>query len=299
VIDDAWMKSITWSEEHLELMRALNASSAMWVPLTAHGKIVGSAIFAHSDSGRHFTELDLSLGVELGRRVGLAVLHARQYEALQTSAAKLRDMTMHQRVLIDELNHRVKNTLAIVQAMTSQTLRGSSPEAAERSLTARLAALAEAHDLLTRDNWSGADVADIVAAVARSHEARPGTRFRINGPSVRLEPRLALSLAMTLHELGTNAIKYGALSNDSGVVDVRWAVVEESPQLFSLEWHESGGPPVSPPSHRGFGSRLIEIQSGAEPGSKFETRYEPTGLRFQLSVRLGAANGPESRGSTA
>ena len=247
IIDEAWMKSITWSKEHLDLMRELNASSAMWIPLSAHGTTLGSAIFAHSESRRHFTDVDLSLGIELGRRIGLAVLHARQYEELQASASRLKEMTRHQRTLIHELNHRVKNTLAIVRAMASQTIRGATPEVAEGLLSGRLMALAEAHDLLTQDNWNGATASDIVAAIVRTHDTSGRARFHVDGQPVRLKPHLALSLTMTLHELATNAIKYGALSNDTGSVDVSWGVEDGEEPLFRFAWRERGGPPVREP----------------------------------------------------
>ena len=286
-IDDRWMKSIAWSEEHLDLMRALNARSVMWVPLSAHGATVGTAIFAFSDSGRHHTEADLGLGVDLGRRAGLAVVHARQYEALQVNAGKLREMTTHQRVLIDELNHRVKNTLAVVQAMATQTLRaGTSSEIAGKAFSARLMALASAHDLLARDNWEGADIANIVAELLKAHQSDGSGRFRIDGHSVRVEPRLALSIAMTLHELATNATKYGALSNDAGVVDIIWRVDEGEVPTLSLKWQETGGPPVSVPAHRGFGSRLIERQIGSDPSSSVKMLYEPTGVIFAVTTPL-------------
>jgi two-component sensor histidine kinase len=196
-------------------------------------------------------------------------------------------MTQHQRVLINELNHRVKNTLAVVQAMAAQTMRaGTSAELAGRAFTSRLIALASAHDVLARDNWDGADIADIVSQLVKAHQTEGTDRFRIDGAPVRVPPRLAVSVAMTLHELATNATKYGALSNDTGTVTIRWRVEEREGGTLALEWREADGPRVSEPTRRGFGSRLIEHQLGSEPGSTVTLRYEPSGVYFAFTAPL-------------
>jgi PAS domain S-box-containing protein len=166
----------------------------------------------------------------------------------------------HREWLMNELNHRVKNTLATVQSLAMQTLRNATTLAEGRAaFEARLLALAKAHDVLTREHWEGAGldkvVADAIAAYAGDvHESR----FQIAGPEVRLQPKAALALSMALHELATNAVKYGALSNGVGSVGISWRLTPGDPQRFQLSWVESGGPPVDVPRRRGFGSRLIE-----------------------------------------
>jgi two-component sensor histidine kinase len=286
--DDSWMDRITWSGEHLAMMRKLAAHSAMFVPLTAHGSTVGAGIFAFSQSkDRRHSKADLELAVELGRRVGLAVLHARQYEALKTSEARLRELAEHQRLLINELNHRVKNTLATVQAMATQTLRGNdTPERAGEAFTRRLMALARAHDVLTRRNWEGADLADIVAGVIEAHRPERDDRFEVAGGTLQLNPRTALSVAMILHELATNATKYGALSNEEGRVSITWKANGETHPAFQLRWQERGGPTVAPPSRRGFGTRLIERGFSAETAGRTDITYEPEGVVCVLSAEL-------------
>ena len=287
VIDDAWMKTITWSPGHLELMRELGARSAMFVPLSAHGSTVGAAIFAFSESGRRHSAADLDLAMDLGRRVGLAVLHARQYEQLGIQALRLQRMTEHQQVLINELNHRVKNTLAVVQAMAAQTLRGAaSPEAAGAAFSARLFALAKAHDLLVRGKWESADLAELVAEATLAHATPGHDRFELRGEPVRINSRLALSLAMTLHELGTNAIKYGALSVSMGTVLISWEVAEAASPRLTLRWQERDGPPVVSPTRKGFGSRLIERQLASEPGGSVTMDFAPEGLTCILEADL-------------
>ncbi|GJE28720.1 hypothetical protein LKMONMHP_3593 [Methylobacterium organophilum] len=189
----------------------------------------------------------------------------------------------HLLLLIHELNHRVKNTLATVQSIALQSLRGLDGEEAETAKSAfeaRLIALARAHDVLTRESWEGAELGTIVADAIRPLEAPEGqkARFLVSGPPLRLPPRLALSIAMALHELGTNAVKYGALSREGGRVHIAWSV-QRGPEIrLSLRWSESGGPPVMPPTRTGFGSRLIERSLARELAGEVKLAYEPTGV---------------------
>ena len=196
------------------------------------------------------------------------------------------------RCWVHELNHRVKNTLATVQAFTSQTLRtASSLNEARESITARLIALAQAHDVLTAENWEGADLAQIIADALRLHGG-DGQRCRWQGNAVRVAPRIALALSMMLHELATNAIKYGALSNPTGTVLVTWKIEDLSdipakPQLrLALRWEERGGPPVTPPTRKGFGSRMIERSLASELGGEVRVSYEPEGVVCTLDIPL-------------
>ena len=186
----------------------------------------------------------------------------------------------HLRLVVNELNHRVKNTLAMMQAIASQTFRNSDDlEQAQQSFSSRIIALARANDLLTGENWEGASLYDLVASVAVAHAGNEPDRFTASGPIVRLTPKIALSLSMAMHELATNAVKYGALSNDKGRVDVSWSLqVKGGRQRLHLEWRESGGPPVSKPGRRGFGSRLVERGLAGELGGSVQLNFEPTGV---------------------
>ncbi len=193
-----------------------------------------------------------------------------------------------QRLLVDELNHRVKNSLAIVQSVVSQTLRGAGDlQGARRAVDARLIALARAHDLLTQESWEGADLGDFVAATLSIHCADPA-RLDVLGPKLLLPPKTALAMAMAFHELCTNAVKYGAMSNDVGKVTVRWSV--EGGRL-RLDWRESGGPPVVPPGRRGFGSRLIERGLAAELRGEVRISYPPDGVACSIDAPLAPAPG--------
>jgi PAS domain S-box-containing protein len=192
----------------------------------------------------------------------------------------------HQRLLINELNHRVKNTLASVQAIAFQTLKGNiSLAEARKRFEARLLALSRAHTLLTEQNWEGADLERVVRD-STEHLAAEIERFEIGGDPTWLSPRAALALALALHELGTNAAKYGALSNESGRVSIRWA--RENSALL-LDWKELNGPPVTPPARRGFGSRLIERGLRSDLGGRADLVFEPDGVRCRVRASLDMA----------
>jgi PAS domain S-box-containing protein len=191
----------------------------------------------------------------------------------------------HQRLLINELNHRVKNTLATVQAIAFQTLKGDIPLGEARArFEARLMALSRAHNLLTEQNWGRASLERVVAD-ATEHLAGEQRRFEVTGEPVWLAPRAALALALALHELGTNAAKYGALSQDGGRVAIAWR--REIGRL-RLDWKEQGGPPVAEPPQRGFGSRLIEKGLEADFGGTARLLFEPDGLRCAIDASLEA-----------
>jgi two-component sensor histidine kinase len=193
----------------------------------------------------------------------------------------------HRALLAEELKHRVKNTMATMQSIAHQTLRGAtSLDEAGRTLDARLHSLSTAHDMLTRDSWVGAPLAEVAAkALGAFHGG--GKRILVDGPDVWLPPRLTLALAMALHELATNAVKYGALSNNSGRVELTWEVaIRSEPALLRLSWEETGGPPVSRPTRAGFGSKLIERALATEMNGKAEIEYRPAGVKFTLEAPL-------------
>jgi PAS domain S-box-containing protein len=195
-----------------------------------------------------------------------------------------------QQLLINELNHRVKNTLATVQSIAAQTLRNArSPGQAREDLESRLIALSRAHDVLTRESWEGAMLGEVVSVALDPYRARGENRFRISGPEVRLPPRVALPVAMALQELVTNAVKHGSLSNEAGEVHLTWKVVEGADtRELRLCWQECGGPEVAAPKRRGFGTRLIERGLGPELGGTTELSYETPGLVFRLTAPLPA-----------
>jgi two-component sensor histidine kinase len=209
---------------------------------------------------------------------------AKSADILAVEIEHRRRIERHQNLLLDELNHRVKNTLATVQAMAIQTLKGVDL-AARDAFLARLFALSGQHDLLTLDNWEGASFEGVVRRALRPYREDDKTRFTIEGPAVHLDPKRALALGMGFHELVTNAARYGALSNDSGQIAVVWTVDPDGKTL-KLCWEEQGGPPVAAPQRRGFGLRLIEYGLGREIAGDVRLDFRPHGLVCEWDMKL-------------
>jgi PAS domain S-box-containing protein len=191
-----------------------------------------------------------------------------------------------QRMLVNELNHRVKNSLATVQAIAAQSLRGPQVGAdARERFMARLFALARANDVLVAETWLGASLGSVAAQMAGPHG--DGERFTIAGPEVHLAPQTATAMALGLHELATNAAKYGALSTPQGRVSLTWSLDGEGEaRRLRLTWRESNGPPVTKPGPPGFGSRLIERGLASELKANVRLVFAPTGVVFSLSAPL-------------
>lgn len=193
-----------------------------------------------------------------------------------------------QEILINELNHRVKNTLAIVQGLAAQSFRkGISAEDGLAAFSERLTALSAAHNLLTRGNWEVTDLADIVRAGVGAAAGVDDTRIAIVGPQVALSPQTATTVAMVVHELATNAVKFGALQAPEGVIKVSWSVKEsEGERLLIFQWIECAGPEVLPPTRQGFGTRLVKRGFGSDSRSSVNLDYCPTGLQCRIVTRL-------------
>jgi PAS domain S-box-containing protein len=198
-----------------------------------------------------------------------------------------------QRLLLDELNHRVKNTLATVQSISVQTRRtAESPAAFVDALEGRLAALSGAHDLLTRSSWEGVMLSDVIALSLAPYGTLDGghPRLTARGPTLRLDPNAAVTISMAFHELATNAAKYGALSSEEGSISIGWSRPASDPLFIELIWREAGGPRVAPPDKRGFGSKLLQQGLAREMNGSVTLGYEPAGvsctMRFPLSTKL-------------
>jgi PAS domain S-box-containing protein len=197
------------------------------------------------------------------------------------------------RLLVSELNHRVKNTLAIVQSFATQT--GSNSKSMSEfvaSFNGRLQSLSGAHNVLTDEDWSGAGILPLVKSQI---DTLIGCRERtsISGPDVFLPPQTALQLTLVLHELATNAVKHGALSVETGKIDIAWNVSADAERRLDLTWCERGGPPVSVPTRRGFGLSVIE-RSGRLPHLKTELHFNPSGLLFKASAKIGEPTAAEA-----
>ncbi|AWN38182.1 PAS domain-containing sensor histidine kinase [Methylobacterium radiodurans] len=259
---------------------ALGTRAAILVPVGAHGRVV-SVLGVHEAAPRTWTPDEIDFVREVAERVrdGLGRMQAEDQQSLRNR----------------ELSHRLKNTLAMVQAIVSQTLRDVQDlEVAKEALAARLVALGKAHDILLTGDSEGAAMAAVIAgALALHDDGRPG-RFALSGPPVAVGPRAALSLALMIHELATNAAKYGALSLPDGRIAVAWSVVPDGADAtVNLAWTERGGPPVVPPAHRGFGSRLIERGLAGAVGGAVSLDYAPEGLACRVAAPLSGFQAAE------
>jgi PAS domain S-box-containing protein len=211
-----------------------------------------------------------------------------QHFASLVDLTKHKHEQAHSRTLIDELNHRVKNTLATVQSIVWQALRKTSdPEVIRESIESRLFALSRSHDLLTCENWEGAGLLDVVDAALEPFRVADGRaeRLVITGKNIRLTPKATLALGVAFHELATNAVKHGAFSDDTGSILIGWTI-EPSPEgnRLVLRWREKDGPPVAPPSRRGFGSRVIERGLAHELEAVVDLDYRTDGLICTIDI---------------
>jgi PAS domain S-box-containing protein len=213
----------------------------------------------------------------------------------------LKESAERQRVLTEELQHRIKNTLAMVGAIANQTMRGQDVDEARKAFLARLHILSRAHDVLTQTSWSGATIADVVHEALKAHEPGPG-RIQVSGPVLQLNSKQALALALSVHELATNAAKYGALSNNAGTVQIEWSTpVLAGLPTFTFKWSESGGPAVAAPTETGFGTRLLDRVLKSEFQGDARIDYAPGGVVYEVTAPLdhvgGDADEPASRAS--
>ena len=188
----------------------------------------------------------------------------------------------HLKLLLNELNHRVKNTLAMVQSIANQTLRKAEPAAAA-AFEQRLFSLSAVHNLLTDASWTGARLHDVIRASLKAHLGDGQERLQLEGEDFRLQPKTAVALSIALHELATNALKYGALSAEHGSIAVQWSTAGDR---FRLRWEERGGPHVEPPTQRGFGSRMIEGGLRHELQGDVRIDYRPDGLVCTIDAPL-------------
>jgi PAS domain S-box-containing protein len=223
--------------------------------------------------------------------------HVVQHFASFVDLTKQKQEQAQSVMLIEELNHRVKNTLATVQSIVWQALRkASDPEVIRESIESRLVALSRSHDLLTRENWEGAGLLDLVYEALRPFGGANGKaeRFAITGKNIRVSPKATLALGIAFHELATNAVKYGALSNEAGSVLIAWTI-EPAPEgnRLILRWQEKNGPPVVPPSRKGFGSRVLErgLAHELEGGVHLDFRADGVVCTIDIPAPRGTRDG--------
>lgn len=195
------------------------------------------------------------------------------------------ESTERERFLTEELEHRARNTFAMVLAIANQTFRGEAHASPLQVYTARVVALAKAHDIAKKSNWTSTPIGDVIEEALGSYRAGEG-KFNVSGAELNVAPRQAVSLTLAVNELATNALKYGALSSSKGGVDISWSTSVDGIPTFQFLWVEHGGPPVVPPVRQGFGSRVIKEFMANDFGGTVRLSYEPDGVICELKSPL-------------
>ena len=246
------------------------ATAPVEPPLSAHEAVLS----AENDSLRVLLE---QAGIDAKVLLAQAGIDAKEREA----ADKL------QKLILGELHHRIKNTLATVSAIASQSFRAAtSIEHGQKAMEGRLVALGRAHDLLMQISWSNASLTHTFSGATEPFESQGARRFHFNGPDIRITSGAVIALAMTFNELCTNTTKFGALSIPTGRVEIAWTIDDEK-QRLRLTWTEKGGPRVKPPERRSFGTRMME-SLGQQLNGQVQLSYDPSGFVYALDVPLGS-----------
>jgi two-component sensor histidine kinase/CheY-like chemotaxis protein len=240
------------------------------LPLSAHEAVLS----AENDSLRVLLE---QAGIDAKVLLAQAGIDAKEREA----ADKL------QKLILGELHHRIKNTLATVSAIASQSFRAAPTiEHGQQAMEGRLVALGRAHDLLMQISWSNASLTHTLSGATEPFESQGSRRFHFNGPDIRITSGAVIALAMTFNELCTNTTKFGALSVPTGRVEIAWTI-DDQKQRLRLTWTEKGGPPVKPPARRSFGTRMME-SLGQQLNGQVQISYDPSGFVYALDVPLAS-----------
>jgi len=249
-----------------DLLHSIGISVLVNVPIMEHGAIVG-VMFVHYDKPHDFTAEERDFVRTIADRTREAIARIRAEE--------------QQQVLNHEISHRLKNTMAMVQAIATQTLRPVTDRAPVEAFTSRLHALSKAHEVLLGHDWSTARMAAVIDSVLS--QLALSDRFTISGPDMELGPRTALSLALIMHELGTNSLKYGAWSSEKGKVSVSWSIGKTSSEdALILKWQERDGPIIRGTVGKGFGSKLIKL--GLTGTGGVEVEYDANGLTVTMQA---------------
>ncbi|MFA7604131.1 MAG: PAS domain S-box protein [Novosphingobium sp.] len=258
--------------------------SYLAVPVvSSSGKVIGGLLFGHGEPDRFGPETETLISA-IAAQAAVAIDNARLHQAAQAEIAQRKAAEAAKELLLHEVKHRVKNTLATVQALVTQTLKGTPAEEKE-AFIGRLHTLSGAHDLLTQSDWRDIGLAALARRSLAAFTDGASARVTWESPDVGLSANRAVLLTMVLHELGTNAVKYGALSVEQGRVSLAWRMIAAERPTLRLEWCESGGPPVTPPARRGFGSRMIAAALQGSDG-RVEFDYRPDGLRVTADLVL-------------
>jgi len=282
---------------------AVGKPLSMLLPDSGAGEL--TQILQRLALGKHVEIFEITAMAKNGKKVdvSMTISPVRNKDGTIIDASTIvRDISERQRsddlrnLMTDELNHRVKNTLATVQSIAAQSLRGTSDADARETFDARLVALSRTHDLLARQSWESASLRDLLLQELEPYGSKDRIRFIVEGPDLKLRPKAVLALGMAFHELATNAAKHGALSMLTGQVHVAWEIVTSAgSDMLRLKWTESGGPPVEKPERKGFGSTLLERGLALELDGEVRLDFARSGLVCIIEVPLPSAGEVEMK----
>lgn len=278
--DPEWVTDVAISSGFPRAQSSPNIgiTSAIGFPIKNAGTVIAVVEFFTTEPSKPDPDLLLILRT-IGDQVG------RVFER-RLSEIRLQQQSDHQKLLLAELNHRVKNMLTVVSGIAAQTIKNSgSMQEFSRSFLERLNALSQAHSLLASQHWGSTPLKDLINHVLAPYEGY-SNRISIQGPSVTFSPKSALAFSLVLHELVTNAAKYGALAHPTGELSLRWQIEPEVSNLIKFRWHEIGVPNAVKPSKSGFGTRLINATVKNEMRGDVDVRYEADGVRYDLDFPL-------------
>ena len=217
--------------------------------------------------------------------------HIREIVILSQDVTARVEADQHIHLLMREVNHRSKNLLAVVQAIASQSAIRGDPKSFAQTFGERLQGLAASHDLLVRNSWETVDLIELVLSQLSHFKSLVGHRIRISGGSLNVSSSAAQTIGMAIHELATNAGKYGSLSNSAGIVSIDWSVSHSEEARFEMSWSEAGGPPVQQPTWRGFGTTLIDQMAARALHGEVKLEYAESGVRWTLLAPAGQVTG--------
>jgi two-component sensor histidine kinase len=259
-------------------VKAEGIGALAFVPLMAKGALVGK-FMAYYKAPHVFSDAEIDLVVTISRQLGFSVERMNAVDAEQRAHAR-------QDLLARELHHRTKNLFAVVQAIVARSFANKhTVQEAETAVRDRLHSLAQTHTILLDKDWQGANLAEVVRAEMSPY----GDRVSIEGPSLMLTAQAAQNFALALHELATNAAKYGALSNDMGRVDLSWSVLKPNGyRQFIFRWQERGGPHVTPPTGKGFGSAVLEQAMAEYFENPPQIEFAADGVAYEVVGSLEA-----------
>jgi two-component sensor histidine kinase len=301
IVEDVEACAFAMGTADLDEYRRSSIRAVQSTPLVSRSGRPLGMISTHWRARHRPGEYELRMLDVLARQAAELIERRLAQESVQRESRAARAAEAHAEMLLHELNHRVKNTLATVQAIAVQTLQHTrSHETFEADFVSRLAALAHMHDLLVRSNWRGAALGELVDMELAPYRGIAAQRWSAAGPDVQLDARTALALGMAVHELTTNAAKYGALANDSGHIAIEWRVTHTGTgDVLHVAWSEHDGPAVVAPERRGFGSRLIERSLAYELSAQVNLQFDPSGVRCTLDIPLQPGAAPADVGRLA